>query len=155
MKKAGRPRQVYMIVTNDEYEQPVEMDVVGKQACCDYLGITDKMLWYRLKKDKWYGKYKAVFLGYENEFEDLVPNENVKVISEDERKAKIEHEKRIKSENLSKARRVKMRNDYMIHIDEYRERSRKYYAEHREQRCEYGKRHRLELKRLKKFEEWV
>lgn len=155
MDRGGRPRKVYMIVTNDEYEQPVEMDIVGKQACCDYLGITPKILWLRLKSDKWFGRFKAVELGYENEFDDLTPNENAKILSDEERKAKIEHEKRIKSEKLSNERRIKSRTYYLEHIDERRESSRRYYAEHREQCCEYGKKRRRELKRLKKFEEWV
>jgi hypothetical protein len=52
-----------MIVTNDEFELPVKMDIFGAKAAADYLGIPEQTLRTCLHRDSWCRKthrYKAV-----------------------------------------------------------------------------------------------
>ena len=113
MEMRGHPK-IYMIVTNDEHEYPVKLDVIGKKACCDFIGVSLKTFWKNTKSGLWSGKYKAIELGYANEFEEYKPE------------SRIERSRRLYRENT----------------DEYRERSRKYYYNHREERLEYGRKYR-------------
>lgn len=152
------PRSVYMIVTNDELEHIVEMDVVGNQACADYLGITLKTLWYRLKHGRWYGKYKAVFLGYENEFDDLEQNENVVILSPDERRERIEQQ-RLKKHIFCIERQEKKNDERHLKDKQSgvaNERARNYYARHKQEISEREKLRRKQgkHKRMHKMKEW-
>lgn len=54
--------KTYMIVTNDEYETPVKMDVVGAKAVAVFLGLSLVRVQHCLSSGKWSkkAKYKAV-----------------------------------------------------------------------------------------------
>lgn len=45
--------KAYMIVTNDELELPVKMDIFGAKAAADYLGIPEQTFWTCLHRDSW------------------------------------------------------------------------------------------------------
>lgn len=151
----GKHRKVYMIVTNDEYEHPVAMDIVGKQACADFLGIKHRTLYNRLRSGTWYGEYKAIDLGYEEELDDLIPNENAVILSDEERNRKIEYEKRKKHEKCEKNKRINARNDYIKNKEKYKKKSLNYYYDHRQERCEYGKKRRKEMKMMKNTNKYI
>ena len=55
--------KMYTIVTNDEYELPVAIDIKGAKSVADYLGISIQSLRHRIMRDRWSGKYKAVVSG--------------------------------------------------------------------------------------------
>lgn len=130
-------RKVYMIVTNDDYETPIACDIVGAQACADYLGITIKMLWLRFKSDKWDGEYKAIDLGYETEIDEFEPNMNVTAISKEEREERVAQRKQRKHElsvlNEREKQNERYRNNRTRNID----RSKAYYQRHKEERKTY------------------
>lgn len=44
--------KAYMIVTNDEFELPVKMDIFGAKAAADYLGIPEQTLRTCLHRDE-------------------------------------------------------------------------------------------------------
>ena len=55
--------KAYMIVTNDELELPVKIDIFGAKAAADYLGIPEQTFRTCLHRDSWCRKthrYKAV-----------------------------------------------------------------------------------------------
>ncbi len=55
--------KAYMIVTNDELELSVKMDIFGAKAAADYLGIPEQTFRTCLHRDSWCRKthrYKAV-----------------------------------------------------------------------------------------------
>lgn len=58
-------KKLYMIVTNDKYEIPVQFDLVGAKAVAEYIGITVQSVRDRIHKNNWGKKlkYKAVECG--------------------------------------------------------------------------------------------
>lgn len=54
--------KTYMIVTNDEYETPVKMDLVGTKAVAEYLGLSLTRVQHNLSSGSWghIAKIKAV-----------------------------------------------------------------------------------------------
>lgn len=55
--------KMYTIVTNDEYELPVAMNIKGAKAVADYLGMTVQSVRHRLMRDSWKGNFKAIETG--------------------------------------------------------------------------------------------
>lgn len=53
----------YMIVTNDDAETTVAIDLVGAKSVADYLGMTVQSVRHRLMRDSWKGRYKAIETG--------------------------------------------------------------------------------------------
>ena len=53
--------KTYMIVTNDEYELPVRLDIVGAKAAAEDLGMTVQNFRRCLSSGRWskYRRYKA------------------------------------------------------------------------------------------------
>ena len=60
---------MYMIVTNDEAEEIVQMDVVGAEAVAEILGKSVSTIWRNTSTGKWshLDKYKAVIDEYGTE----------------------------------------------------------------------------------------
>ena len=55
--------KIYDIVTNDEYELPVKLHVVGTQAVGEFIGTSANNIAKRMCRGSWPGKYKAVEIG--------------------------------------------------------------------------------------------
>lgn len=64
-------KNIYLIVTNDEYELPVA-ERIGIRACSEFIGLTEGTIASNISKNQWgkRSKYKVVLLGrYEKEFD--------------------------------------------------------------------------------------
>lgn len=55
--------KIYDIVTNDEYELPVKLHVVGTQAVGEFIGTSANNIAKRMSRGSWPGKYKAIETG--------------------------------------------------------------------------------------------
>ena len=145
-------RKVFMIVTNDEYEMPVFCDIVGKQAVADFIGISITQFSRCLKADRWIGDYKVIDLGFDDEQGEFEPNTKITALSFEDRKKNIDAY-RDKKHKASIEKTIQSRKAYEeTHREEIKQRSIDYYWKHREERCEYGKRKRREIKMLKSIE---
>lgn len=55
--------KVYMIVTNDEYETPVKLDVIGVKKVAEFIGVSENKARLMLcGANKWKTEYKAVLV---------------------------------------------------------------------------------------------
>lgn len=144
--------KVYMIVTNDEYEEIVASDIVGQQAAADYVGCTISYMWRHIKSGKWTGKYKIIDMGFicEQE-EDFVPNENVKPLAEEERKIRNAERKMIERAERKQRRMAENRQYYWNNRETMLERIKQRYKVKREAICAYGKKYRKEIKEGKRI----
>lgn len=141
----GSPRAVYMIVTNDEFEYPIIHDIVGNKACADFFGVKPHTLFRLIQKGKWRGKkYKAIHIGYEDEFDDLEPfvDKDNKHIAADEYKLKRIQER--KEKTRERCRNRYRNNEKARNLQ--KERSKKYYQNHRQERLDYAYEYRTKKK---------
>lgn len=53
------PIKVYMMVTNDKYELPVKLDIMGAQGVADYMGLTIGHVRKCLARNYWPDKNKV------------------------------------------------------------------------------------------------
>lgn len=148
-------KKVYMIVTNDEYEIPIYCDVVGRKAVADFIGMSETHLWYCIKNDKWIGDYKVIDLGYMDEQDEFIPNENITDVSDEERKRNIQIRREKKHSESVERIRINRKAYEESHAEELREKSRAYYWSHREERCEYGKRRRRMMREKRKRQKMI
>ena len=144
--------KVYMIVTNDTYEEIVASDIVGMQAAADYVGCSIKSMWTHMKDGKWRGKYKIIDMGFLGEQEeDFVPNENVKPIPENERKIRNAERKMIERQKRKERRLIQGREYYRNNRETMLERIKERYKKNREAICAYGRQYRKDVKEGKRI----
>lgn len=127
-------QKVFMIVTNDKYETPVAMDILGRQAVADFFGITLDMLWRAIKNDKWKGEYKAVDLGFSNEIEDFEPNKDITPLTKEERAKKVAENKQKKHELSIERMKASKSDYYRLNRRREIERNKKNYRRKKEER---------------------
>ena len=56
-----------MVVTNDDYELPLAIDLVGAKEVSAFTGLTIGTIRSYLSRDKFGGKYKVVIMEEESE----------------------------------------------------------------------------------------
>lgn len=144
--------KVYMIVTNDIYEEPIQCDIVGQKAVADYIGCSVSYIWRHLKINKWDGKYKVIDMGFiceqESEFE---PNKNIKPLSEEERNKRVANRKKESKEKRRERRKLYDREYYQKNKEAMIGRMKKRYEMKKDIICAYGRQYRKEVKEGKRY----